>query len=110
ARERMFWMGAGEKTTALNAYVAGFSASKRIVVWDTTIAKMSTPQIVFVAGHEMGHYVLHHIVRGILFSFALLLIFFYLTYRLIGWGRARWGQACGTRGFAALAPRPARPL
>jgi Zn-dependent protease with chaperone function len=58
--ERMFWMGAGEKTTELNAYVTGFGASKRIVVWDTTIAKLSTPQIVFVAGHEMGHYVLHH--------------------------------------------------
>ena len=30
--QRMFWMGAGEKTTALNAYVTGFGASKRIVV------------------------------------------------------------------------------
>ena len=54
--ERMFWMGAGEKTTELNAYVTGIGASKRIVVWDNTIAKMTTPQIVFVAGHEMGHY------------------------------------------------------
>src|ERR1700722_17936013 len=59
--ERMFWMGAGEKTTELNAYVTGIGASKRIVVWDNTIAKMTTPQIVFVAGHEMGHYVLNHI-------------------------------------------------
>ena len=56
--ERMFWMGASEKSTELNAYVTGFGASKRIVVWDTTIAKMNTPQIVMVAGHEMGHYVL----------------------------------------------------
>jgi Zn-dependent protease with chaperone function len=31
----------------------GIGASKRIVVWDTTTAKMSTLQIVFVAGHEM---------------------------------------------------------
>ena len=42
------------KTTDLNAYVTGIGASKRIVVWDTTIAKMNPPQIVFVAGHEMG--------------------------------------------------------
>jgi len=62
--ERMFWMGAGEKTTELNAYVTGIGASKRIVVWDNTIAKMTTPQIVFVAGHEMGHYVLNHIWKG----------------------------------------------
>ena len=48
--ERMFWMGAGEKTTELNAYVTGIGASKRIVVWDTTIAKMNTPQIVLRRG------------------------------------------------------------
>ncbi len=41
--ERMYWMGAGEKTTELNAYVTGFGASKRLVVWDTTIAKMTPP-------------------------------------------------------------------
>jgi STE24 endopeptidase len=43
----MFWMGASEKRTVLNAYVAGIGASKRIVVWDTTISQMTTPQIVF---------------------------------------------------------------
>ena len=69
--ERMFWMGAGEKTTGLNAYVTGFGASKRIVVWDTTIAKMNSPQIVFVAGHEMGHYVLQHLPKGLGFAAVL---------------------------------------
>jgi STE24 endopeptidase len=89
--ERMFWMGAGEKTTGLNAYVTGFGASKRIVVWDTTIAKMNTPQIVFVAGHEMGHYVLQHLPKGLSFAAALLFILFYLGYRSIGWVLQRWG-------------------
>ena len=78
--ERMFWMGAGEKTTGLNAYVTGLGASKRIVVWDTTIAKMTTPQIVFVAGHEMGHYVLEHIWKGLAFAFVILFVLFYLGY------------------------------
>jgi Zn-dependent protease with chaperone function len=82
--ERMFWMGASEKTTELNAYVTGIGASKRIVVWDTTIAKMNTPQIVYVAGHEMGHYVLNHIPKGIAFAFACLFVLFYLLYRAIG--------------------------
>jgi Zn-dependent protease with chaperone function len=82
--ERMFWMGASEKSTTLNAYVTGVGASKRIVVWDTTIAKMNTPQIVAVAGHEMGHYVLNHVWKGVAFGAALLFIFFYLGYRCIG--------------------------
>jgi STE24 endopeptidase len=104
--ERMFWMGAGEKTTALNAYVTGFGASKRIVVWDTTIAKMNTPQIVFVAGHETGHYVLQHIPKGLCFFAVLLLVLFYLGYRTIGWALARWGRGWGIRGLDDWASLP----
>ena len=105
--ERMFWMGAGEKTTDLNAYVTGFGASKRIVVWDTTIAKMNTPQIVFVAGHEMGHYVLQHIPKGLVFFAGLSLLFFYLGYRAIGWVLGRWGAGWGIRGVEDWASLPA---
>ncbi|MGA2810795.1 MAG: M48 family metallopeptidase [Candidatus Acidiferrum sp.] len=105
--ERMFWMGAGEKTTELNAYVTGFGSSKRIVVWDTTIAKMNTPQIVFVAGHEMGHYVLNHIVKGLGFLAVFLLITFYISYRLIGWLLSQWGQSWGIRNLEDWASYPA---
>ena len=105
--ERMFWMGAGEKTTALDAYVTGVGASKRIVVFDTTIAKMTTPQIVYVAGHEMGHYVLRHIPKGIAFFGVLLLAFFYLGFRLIGWMLANWGGYWGIRGVHDWASLPA---
>ena len=53
--ERMFEMKASEKTTELNAYVTGFGGTKRVVVWDTTMEHMTTPQTLFVFGHEMGH-------------------------------------------------------
>jgi STE24 endopeptidase len=104
---RMFWMGAGEKLTALNAYVTGIGASKRVVVWDTTIAKMTTPQIVLVVGHEMGHYVLQHIWKGIAFFGALFFIFFYLVFRSIGWVLAHWAGNWGIRGLDDLASLPA---
>jgi STE24 endopeptidase len=104
--ERIFWMGAGEKTTALNAYVTGIGASKRIVVWDTTIAKMTTPQIVFVAGHEMGHYVLNHVWKGLAFAAVFLFICFYLAFRTIGWLLARGGR-WRIRGVEDLASLPA---
>jgi STE24 endopeptidase len=83
--DRMFWMKASEKTTTLNAYVTGLGASKRIVVWDTTMEKMTTPQIVFVAGHEMGHYVLHHVSKGLVLAALGTLILFYLGYRISIW-------------------------
>jgi Zn-dependent protease with chaperone function len=105
--QRMFWMGAGEKTTELNAYVTGFGASKRIVVWDTTIGKMATPQIVFAAGHEMGHYVLRHIPKLLAFFAALLFVFYYLGYRLIGWVLSRWGEKWRLRGLDDWASLPA---
>ena len=105
--ERMFWMGAGEKTTTLNAYVTGFGASKRIVVWDTTIKKMTTPQIVFVTGHEMGHYVLQHLPKGLAMGAVMLLIGFYLGFRCIGWVLSRWGAVWDIRGLDDLASLPA---
>lgn len=108
--ERMFWMGAGEKTTALNAYVTGFGASKRIVVWDTAIAKMSTPQIVFGAGHETGHYVLQHIPKGIIFFALMFLLLFYVGYRCIGWVLAQWGAGWGVKGLDDWASLPALML
>jgi Zn-dependent protease with chaperone function len=108
--QRMFWMGAGEKTTTLNAYVTGFGASKRIVIWDNTIAKMNTPQIVFVAGHETGHYVLQHIPKGITFFAALFLLVFYVGYRCIGWVLARWGSGWGIRDLENWASLPALML
>lgn len=104
--ERMFWMGASEKTTTLNAYVTGFGASKRIVVWDTTIAKLSTPQIAFVAGHEIGHYVLQHILKGLALGAVSLLVAFYLGFRCIGWTLSRWGTLWGIRGLDDWASLP----
>lgn len=89
--DRMFWMQASDKTVAINAYVAGVGASKRIVVWDTTIQKMDTPQIVYVVGHEMGHYVLHHIPKGLSLFALMMLVLLYLGYRLVGWVLVRWG-------------------
>ena len=105
--QRMFWMGAAEKTTELNAYVTGFGASKRIVVWDTTIAEMNTPQTVFAAGHEMGHYILKHIPKLLVFLAALLSVLLYLGYRLIGWVLSRWGEGWRIRGLDDLASLPA---
>jgi Zn-dependent protease with chaperone function len=74
-RERMFLMKASDKLKSVNAYVTGVGASKRVVVWDTTLARMTMPQTLFVFGHEMGHYVLRHVFKTIAFLAALLLVF-----------------------------------
>jgi Zn-dependent protease with chaperone function len=104
--ERMFWMGASDKTVGLNAYVTGIGSSKRLVVWDTTLAKLNTSQIVFVAGHETGHYVLKHIPKGMVFFAVLLLIAFYLGYRTVGWVLTRYGPGWEIRDLQDWASLP----
>jgi STE24 endopeptidase len=105
--ERMFWMKASDKTIATNAYVSGFGASKRIVIWDTAIAQESTDEVVADFGHEMGHYALGHIWKGFLFFAAMLFVLFYLGFRSIGWLLARSGARWGVRGLEDLASLPA---
>jgi Zn-dependent protease with chaperone function len=91
-RDRMFLMKASEKVTTLNAYVTGFGPSKRVVVWDTTIKNATTPETLFVFGHEMGHYVLNHIVIGIAATAVGLFIGFYLLYLIANWAFPRFQQ------------------
>lgn len=90
---RMFVMDASQKFTAPNAYVTGFGASKRIVVWDTTIQHVPPDEILAVYGHEQGHYVLEHIQKGIEFSAALMLVGFWIAYRAMRWLVHRYGDA-----------------
>jgi Zn-dependent protease with chaperone function len=76
--ERMFFMRASQKVTSLNAYVTGFGPSKRLVLWDTTISASTRDELSGIFGHELGHYALHHIAWGLMFTALLLLVAFYL--------------------------------
>jgi STE24 endopeptidase len=103
--ERMFLMEASAKTNAINAYVTGLGASKRIVIWDTSIKKTKTEELLFIVGHEIGHYVLGHVLKGFAYFLALLFVALFLAYCLLQWTIARWGPAWGIRGqsdWAAL--------
>lgn len=105
-RERMFLMKASNKTTQLNAYVTGVGASKRVVVWDTAIVKATPDEVSFIFGHEMGHYVLHHIWLGIAFGCTLSFVGFWLAFHFVNWAVARYGTAWrieSTQDWAVLA-------
>ncbi|HZU41314.1 MAG TPA: M48 family metalloprotease, partial [Terriglobales bacterium] len=95
--QRMYEMNASSKTTTLNAYVAGFGASKRVVVYDTWLAKSDTAGILLVFGHEMGHYVLHHVPKELAIDCGVLLVLFYLGFLLANWMLLRWGARWGVR-------------
>ncbi|HYL39305.1 MAG TPA: M48 family metallopeptidase [Bryobacteraceae bacterium] len=108
--DRMFEMQASEKTNSLNAYVTGFGASKRVVVWDTTIRRLTTPETLFVFGHEMGHYVLGHVRNTLIFLALLVLVLLFLGYHLLHWELRRWGPRWRVRDIADWASLPALAL
>jgi STE24 endopeptidase len=83
--DRMFYMRASQKVTGLNAYVTGFGPSKRLVLWDTTIAAATPDELSGIFGHELGHYALHHIAVGLGFTAVLMLIGFFVGQRATQW-------------------------
>jgi len=104
--DRMFEMNASSKLTGLDASVQGFGGSKRVVVWDTTLAKATIPETLFVFGHEMGHYVLLHIPKELAIDALILLVLCYLGFRLANAILGRWGSAWGIRELGDLASLP----
>lgn len=62
--EHVYEVNMSEKTSSLNAYVTGIGPNSRIVLWDTTLERLSEDEILFIMAHEMGHYVEKHIYFG----------------------------------------------
>jgi len=105
--DRMFEMKASEKLKSSNAYVTGLGASKRVVVWDTTLASMTTPEVLFVFGHEMGHYVLGHVRNSLIAGSLALLLLLFAGYHALGWLLHWRGEKWHVRGIADWASLPA---
>ncbi len=104
--QRMFLMKASAKVNLVNAYVTGLGASKRVVVWDTTIAKMTRPEISFVFGHEMGHYVLNHVYKGMVVTAVGFLVGLIIIAWVSRWWIERYSASGKIRGSGDLATLP----
>jgi len=89
--KRVYEVDKSKQTKEMNAYVTGIGPSARIVMWDTLLAKLDRDEILAVMGHEMGHYVLKHLWKGIAFTIAITFLGFFIAQRLFEWGLARWG-------------------
>jgi STE24 endopeptidase len=77
----LFVMDGSRRSGHGNAYFTGFGKSRRIVFFDTLLARLNGSEIEAVLAHELGHFANRHIVKRIVFSFAVALAFF----ALLGW-------------------------
>ena len=98
---RMFLMKASVKTNGLNAYVSGLGATKRIVVWDTTAGRIPDDEVLFIFGHESGHYVLHHIAKEFAGSAVGLFFVYWACAAFAAWLVKRFGARWGAPDLAS---------
>lgn len=77
----LFVMDGSRRSAHANAYFTGFGAAKRVVFYDTLLAKLAPAEVDAVLAHELGHFKHKHIVKRILAMFALSLA----GFALLGW-------------------------
>ena len=75
ASKGLFVMDGSKRSAHGNAYFSGFGSSKRIVFFDTLLARLAPQEIEAVLAHELGHFKLKHIVKRIAMMFAVSLLF-----------------------------------
>ena len=81
AAKGLFVMDGSKRSAHANAYFTGFGASKRVVFFDTLLAKLSPGEVDAVLAHELGHFKHKHVLKRMLSLFGLSL----LGFALLGW-------------------------
>jgi STE24 endopeptidase len=104
---RVYQVRKSVDTKTINAYVTGVGSTKRIVLWDTILAKLDPDEVAFVAAHEMGHFVLGHVATLIAVLTLLSLLSLYVVHRVAGRLVARFHQWFG---FERLSDPASLPL
>ncbi|HXL23782.1 MAG TPA: M48 family metallopeptidase [Candidatus Dormibacteraeota bacterium] len=104
--QKVYQMDASRQTTRMSANVSGYGQTMRITLNDNLLRRGSPEEIQAVMGHEMGHYVLHHIAKDLLFFSVLILIFFGFLRWSLEWSLARWGARWRISGIGDTAVVP----
>ena len=81
AAKGLFVMDGSKRSGHANAYFTGFGASKRVVFFDTLLAKLSPSEVDAVLAHELGHFKHKHVIKRIVAMFSMSLA----GFALLGW-------------------------
>lgn len=104
--ENVYWFDASRQSTRISANVSGMFGTTRISLNDNLLNRTSPETVKAVLGHEMGHYVLHHMYTQV----AFLAVMLFLGFAFVRWAfarvLARWGERWTVRGVADVAGLP----
>ena len=107
----VYQFDASKQSDRVSANVSGFMNTTSIRLNDNLLRRSTPAEIKGVMGHEMGHYVLNHVYKGVFeFSFLLLVLFWFLSYgmeKTLAWKGGEWdlrgvGDIAGVPLFMAL--------
>ena len=102
----VYEVDASRQSTRMSANVSGFAGTMRVTLNDNLLRRGSLEEIEAVMGHEMGHYVLHHIYKDMLFLGVVIVISFALLHWSLNWSLQRWGEKWKIRGIGDTAVLP----
>ena len=102
----VYQIDASKQSTRMSANVSGFGNTMRITLNDNLLRRGSPEEIQAVMGHEMGHYVLNHVYKGIMYQFIEIVVAFAFLQWALGWSLARWGEKWQIRGIGDTAVLP----
>jgi len=102
----VFKIDASRQSTRMSANVSGFGKTMRITLNDNLLHRASPEEIQSVMGHEMGHYVLNHIYKDMLFIGVVTVIAFAFLRWCLQFSISRWGAQWRIRGITDLAAMP----
>src|SRR5205814_7727126 len=76
------------------------------VLWDTIIKRLDQQELLFVMGHEMGHYVLGHVWKMVAMIATVILLTLYGIHLTAGWVIAWYRERLGFTSLGDLASLP----
>lgn len=102
----VYWFDASRQSKRISANVSGMFGTTRISLNDNLLKRSSPQEIKAVLGHEMGHYVMNHVYKGIVFFGIIIVLAFAFVRWGFGWAERRWGDRWGLRGVGDVAGLP----
>lgn len=106
----VYEVDASKQSKRVSANVSGFLGTERITLNDNLLARCSPEAIMSTMGHEMGHYVLHHIYNGVIFFTVVIAVAFWILKRGMEKALALWGERWQVRGVSDVAALPVAVL